>query len=264
MTLIVSEVSRLGIAMAADSAETSGHNCRWNLTHPQPAVRTGAEKIAAIESCRTAIAGWGVAHLGKDQMPTDLFLQDFACDVPRGLGLAKIGERLADRVNKLGGPRACGDGGFHVAGYAHDDGCSYPAIYHVYPDSAGVMQLHFDWPNKHWDGYENSRPEGWRQALDKGSIGWLFNGSIKTYKRLSKEIYRIYEDVKTRPATGHPPSSLSELGVRGRLLRLIVANVCDLYALAGQHPTISKPVSWLTISEKGIQDLHPAKEWLLH
>jgi hypothetical protein len=59
MTLVVSEVTKFGIAMAADSAITESYPSHWTLTSGSPApptVRLGAQKIIPIYAKNAAIA----------------------------------------------------------------------------------------------------------------------------------------------------------------------------------------------------------------
>ena len=86
MTLIVSEISKFGIAMAADSAVTEQYPVDWELSSgisTPPTVRTGAQKIIPIKSINAAISVWGFGTVGipsnlDAQIPIDRFLEDFA------------------------------------------------------------------------------------------------------------------------------------------------------------------------------------------
>ena len=127
MTLIVSDVTKFGIVMLADSAVTQ----RWSqpivlpsgkeLTH---AVRIGAQKIVPLEPINAAISIWGFGTVqsspgdNETRIPVDLFIRDFAELVRAGTSLERVGNQLADAVNSriVVGKE---EGGFHLAGYVN-------------------------------------------------------------------------------------------------------------------------------------------------
>ena len=107
MTLVVSEVSKFGIAMAADSAITTRYHSTFLLQSGKPApptVRTGAQEIVPISAINAVISVWGLGTIGTpvDQdvkIPIDKFLSDFAESVNPRDELDEVGEKLAKVVN---------------------------------------------------------------------------------------------------------------------------------------------------------------------
>ena len=84
MTLVISEVSKFGIVMAADSAITQTFCQSWTLSSGKqvpPTVRTGAQKIVPIRAIDATIAVWGFGTVGTPnhldaRIPVDQFLQE--------------------------------------------------------------------------------------------------------------------------------------------------------------------------------------------
>jgi hypothetical protein len=158
MTLIVSEVSKFGIAMTADSAITEQYPTSWALSSgkpPPPTVRTGAQKIVPIQSINAAISVWGFGTVGMPndldaQIPIDCFLQDFAESIRSGVSLDDVGYRLVNIVNqriKIGQIR----GGFHLAGYSEENSKRFPALYHPVLDSPRITESVFKHDINHID-----------------------------------------------------------------------------------------------------------------
>lgn len=275
MTLIVSEVSRHGIAMATDSADTWEPVGDWGLPsgkEAEPVLRTGAKKLVRIDEIDAAIAGWGIACLGtracpeKLVVPLDAFLLDFASEVKSNESLEEVGSRLSQCVNNRIVPGMPGtQGGFHLAGYTEEEGQRFPALYHIHADDpGGEMKLHLDWPNKHSRCYRCAGIRGWLDELENGGFAFLTNGDFLLYKRLADKLNHLLEEHRQQKDFICPhyeegqPEFRSELEVHGRYLKLLVEIICQLYLLSDKPASIGRPVSWLTISKQRIEEYHPA------
>ena len=265
MTLVVSEVSKFGIAMAADSAITEQFPPSWVLSSGNsvpPTVRTGSQKIIPIKSINAAISVWGFGRVGtpndKDaQVPIDRFLLDFAAPVGNGESLEEIGNRLANTVNdriRIGEVR----GGFHLAGYTWEGEKRFPALYHIHtghrPEGPHEqLKLYRDFP------FGSGRSvDQWLNELESTTF-WIRNGLYDTYSyfqsylndlmnRLQKETNFICPDHSRFP---------TPLEARGRFLRLQIQTICEFYRLSNRLETIAMPISWITISPVGIEYFEP-------
>lgn len=266
MTLIVSEVSKFGIAMAADSAITETCPSSWNLSSNSPVpptVRVGAQKIIPIGSINAAISVWGLGTLGmpdnlEAQIPIDKFLYDFVNSIASGTSLEDVGNRLADVVNsriKIGTVR----GGFHLVGYKDENGKHFPVLYHVHtghnPNGPHEsLKLYRDFP------FGSGRDiDKWLADLQNNVIFWLRNGLFDTYAYFSQYLNELM--VRLAHETGFICPDYSrfntELEARGRFLKLQVQTICEFYRLSNRLETIAMPISWITISPEGITHFEP-------
>ncbi len=265
MTLVVSEVSKYGIAMAADSAITEVYPSSYELfsgRQTPPTVRIGAQKIIPIAKLNSAISVWGIGSVGtpdnpEAQIPVDRFLVDFVELVDENESLEDIGNRLANTINsriRVGEIR----GGFHLAGFSKQGDILFPALYHIHtgPNPNGPhepMRLHLDYPFRSG----RSVPQ-WIQELETTTF-WLRNGLFDTYAYFSDYLNRLMERLKRETNFICPDYERfsSPLEARGRFLKLQIQTICEFYRLSNRLETIAMPISWITISEEGIQNFEP-------
>jgi len=122
MTLVLTEVSILGVAMAADSAVT---------VPPSGRVYIGAQKLLPVYGIDAGLSIWGEGVIGDN--PADEWLQDFiTSDVVSGVALWDMADRLAEKVNQAFGSVIPRRMGIHVGGFDEKDGIRGPAFYHVH------------------------------------------------------------------------------------------------------------------------------------
>jgi hypothetical protein len=265
MTLIVSEVSKFGIAMAADSAITERYPPSWVLTSgvlAPPTVRTGAQKLILINVIDAAISVWGFGAVGTlndpdARIPIDHFLLDFANSVVEDQSLEGVGNRLADLVNsriRVGEIR----GGFHLAGYTQEGGRRFPALYHIHtghnlegPQES--LKLYRDYPFG-----IGLNVDQWLRKLET-NIYWLRNGLYDTYAYFSKYLNELMVRLEKETKFICPDYSQfpTKLEARGRFLKLQIQIICEFYRLSNRLETIAMPISWVTISPEGIEHFEP-------
>ncbi len=265
MTLIVSEVSRFGIAMAADSAITEVYPQNSMLpsgARTPPTVRVGAQKIIPIHSIDAAISVWGFGTVGAGgrpdaMIPIDRYLEDFAKTVKPNSSLEEVGSQLAAMTNdriSVGQIR----GGFHLGGYTVQDGERFPALYHIHTGHKaegphGPLTLHRDYP------FESRRDvDKWLREL-KSTTFWLRNGAIDAYVAFQTHLNDLMNHLRKEADFDCPYHSRfsSALEARGQFLRLQIQTICEFYRLSNRLETIAMPISWITISEKGIKHFEP-------
>ena len=267
MTLIVSEVSKFGIAMTADSAVTEQYPSSWTLSSgisAPPTVRTGAQKIIPIQSINAAISVWGFGSVGMPndldaQIPIDRFLQDFAESIRSGVSLDDVGYQLVDVINeriKIGQIR----GGFHLAGYSQENRKRFPALYHIHtgPNTQvphEALRLYRDYP------FDSGRTvDEWLQELNSTTF-WLRNGLFDTYAIFQGYLNDLMNRLRKETNFDCPDYSKfsSPLEARGRFLKLQIQTICEFYRLSNRLETIAMPISWITISENGIEHFEPIR-----
>ncbi len=146
MTLILTELSKHGIAMAADSALTCIH-ASTGLPKLANGPRNKANKLFFIDHLNVGISAWGLfqvfdIHTGKDYGYVDNWLQNFiTAELAEWMPVRNVAALLADRLNEdfKGNLLHCEkiEGldnrrmGFHVAGFEEVAGVYGPSFYHV-------------------------------------------------------------------------------------------------------------------------------------
>ena len=224
--------------------------------------RSGARKLAKVKAISAGVSVWGMGQvqnmcLPKECLPMDQFLWAFAEMVGNDKTLEDVGRCLAAELNRRVKPGE-GDGGFHLAGYTKDQGRRFPAIYHVYPhpshEPPGSYDLHLDWPFEHWD----RTLDEWLAYIEGGGFAWLMNVDSRAFAEYSSSMNKVMDslqrDADPAGAFNLRPPYKNDLEFRGRFLKLQIEAICELYRLRTGLSIIAKPVSWLTISETGIQD----------
>jgi hypothetical protein len=266
MTLIVSEVSKFGIAMASDSAITEEYPNDFVLPSGKPAsptVRIGAQKLIRIKAINAAISVWGFGTVGtptnRDALiPIDKFLLDFADSINTNLSLDDVGNKLVDLVNpriKVGKVR----GGFHLGGYIQQGQGCFPALYHIHTggksEPPGELKLH-----RHYPFDICTTVEEWMGEL-QNKVFVFRNGLYDTYAYFSEYLNELMMRLQKETGFICPdysrPCFSSPIEARGRFLKLQIQTICEFYRLSNRLETIAMPVSWLTISPSGIENFEP-------
>lgn len=157
MTLVVSDISSLGIVMVGDSAVTR---------LPDDVVSEGAVKVQYSAVANVGFALWGTSLHSEKRL--DRWLSEFiATRIAKDDSVEDIGNRIASDLNDAvrasapPWPRR----GVHVAGFR--DGL--PVLFHVHPgaddEPPHEVRLNKDFPdNQNWTASE------FRQYLDSGVI----------------------------------------------------------------------------------------------
>src|SRR5689334_12177416 len=128
MTLVITHLSSLGIAMAADSALTTFDQRTSNRTSD---ANAGARKLIAVPRLHAAVAAWGRWTIGNEGL--DDWLDRFINDNEHISTLDLFAHQLADELRMCLPP---GDGslriGVQVAGYVPVHDRLMPTFYHVH------------------------------------------------------------------------------------------------------------------------------------
>jgi len=258
MTLALTEVSPLGIAMAADSA----------LTFNGKRSFSGAQKLIPASEIDAGLSIWGDFKVG-DQY-ADEWLQGFvSTHIRSGLRLWDVAQSLAQELNQSSGVR--GWMGIHVAGYDTKDGIRAPAFYHVLN---GHHHVECQDGNVLWVPDEDPPIREFRAECDRSPEAMINspmpyitrNGDIADYVFLSEALPGIFRNIESQTSLQFPyPATLY---TRGEYLRFCIQMVADVYRLSNrrnlsltQAPTVGEthvggPITVLTISERGIQDFY--------
>jgi len=268
MTLVVTEISKHGIVMAADSAIT-----QKSFTDNQITVRTGMQKIIPIPYLKGAMGFWGDSSVLSTDLPKrpvstlDRFLVDFVERHEDCKSIESFGQKLCDDLNskiEIGKYRL----GIQLTGYKNGDDNITPRIFHLHTGKENEPQNEL---RLHHDFICEKRPtvDSWKEAL-KSETFWLRNGDYERYAQFAKPLNELVtkwseQDFCCPDSTKfkHKAKSLgrsenfAELEARGRFIKLQVEFMCDLHQLSNQPNFVSRPVSWIAISPEKIEIFEP-------
>lgn len=256
MTLVLTEVSTLGVAMAADSAVT---------VRPSGRVYIGAQKLLPVYEIDAGLSIWGEGVIGDK--PADEWLQDFiTSDVVSGVGLWDMANRLAEKVNQVFGSVIPRRMGIHVGGFDEKDGIRVPAFYHIHnghyhPEvrNRQIVEIPDEDPPIREFRAHPDHPPGREYRMTR-------NGDFAIFAFLYGQMNPLFDRI--REATGlvfpYPPS----LEARGEYLRFWIKTLVEIYRLSNYRrrilpqpatagdASIGGPVTVLTISESGIKSFY--------
>jgi hypothetical protein len=260
MTLILTEVSTYGVAMAADSA----------VTFPDGRIYIGAQKLLPIPQIDAGISIWGRGDInGTD---ADVWLQNFiGSDVQNGMAIWDMAEALANRLNsEFGGP-ITDRMGIHVGGFDERNGIRGPAFYHIHNG-----HFHYEFGNgRIWEVPEEDPPIRELRVHDDRPpaiyAGDSFpaptrNGDFSIFGTLYDQVHPILNSIQSNTGLSfpHPPS----LAARGEYLRFWINIAREIYRLSNARirilpqpatagdASIGGPVTILTVSDAGIESFY--------
>lgn len=260
MTLVITEVSNFGVAMAADSA----------VTFSSGRVLIGVQKLLPIPQIDAGISVWGRGEIaGQD---ADVWLQNFiANDVNDGMSLWDAANLLAESLNNAFGQQINERMGIHVSGFDERRGIRGPSFYHIHNG-----HYHIEYRNGQILEIPNEDPpiREFRAHMDRPPTIYsdndepltTRNGDFSIFAPLYDSISPLFENVQNQTGLIFPyPRGLAS---RGEYLRFWVKTIIEVYRLSNArrrilpHPitagdaSIGGPVSILTISDSGIESFY--------
>ena len=201
MTLIITELSPLGITMAADTAQTM--ECLNTLGRTEDRAFSGLTKILPVMKLQAGLSYWGWAMMppnSKNGPWTDWWLRSFIANNEgnfESIGdlaallekeLRKIVPPLKDDELKL---MPFGNGGVHLAGYTDIKDKRVPCFWHIHnglsqalPDkkiNPKIENANFDIP-----------PEKYLEFEKGGATVVIRNGDIEAYATLFEKYLKQY------------------------------------------------------------------------
>ena len=243
MTLVLTQLSRHGIAMAADSAVTStvalpGGGTTHRVLH-------GVQKLQMIVHIEAGISCWGMGNINGT--PTDVWIRDFIhryqATTP---DLHSFANALTQELNNIFPPRSP-NSGFHLAGFVAAPNGKLPAFYHVHN---GVSQY-----------YPNINPDIFNANLDfparsyaAGEFGITRNGDYRLYAHFFNYLYDFINSIPANPQfNGVQIPSPDDLLNHAKLLRMQIQFVSGLYDVSNLVPGIGGPITILGIGPNGYE-----------
>jgi hypothetical protein len=259
MTLILTEISDFGIAMAADSAVTipviNAHGDH------QLRVLTGVKKLQVIEKLNAGISIWGLAELTIEhgqKIDTDIWLRDFIqSERPNYNSLSEFAILLQNRIRNYVNPidpiqRPLGNIGFHLAGFVEHEGHQAPTFYHIHNGVSKALEAR----GTHIDptivnANHDLPPNIAQERLAQNQIYLTRNGDFSIYAALFNHIVQFLASLSEYGGITIPQSrNLSE---RAEWLRFQIRTMSELYRLSNLRlPTIGGKIDTLLITSDGI------------
>jgi hypothetical protein len=234
MTLVITEISKFGVVMAADTAETRVVKARSGAHYTR--IKFGSPKLFPIPAINGGVLFWGAGEIllggsGVSRIPTDVWLEDFIVS-ERCQNLEQFSYTLKRTINVLHGPEAPALG-FHVAGVDRTvSGTAAPIFYRIVNrDRHGGHTPEFEIERRDTFPHLEQQPT----VLPDGDDG-------------------VYVDLQERIAAGSPllskrgdPIPRASLRGRAEYQAAWVRLVSDLYQSAGLSRTIGGKVTTLAV-----------------
>ena len=261
MTLVLTELSHCGIAMAADSA----------ITYPNQKILTGYQKLMPIPLLCGGLSCWGLGNIGK--VPTDRWLASLLKTAQQETdSLKSLGDIIARRLNSSLSCPAPGRLGIHIAGYEDTPDGKLPVFYHVHNGHYKVGIVEGDLaiipleepPIREFRCHPDCLP---RRFSSEDTPHFTYNGDFIVFAYLFEVLGGFTHWLEQQiPYMQFPfPDTLD---VRGEALRFWITLVADIYRLSSRRPrfvprpptggttSIGKPISVLTLTQDGIQSFY--------
>lgn len=254
MTLILTEVSKFGIAMTADSAVTE------KIVKPKGVVTyrvlTGVRKLQVVDKLNAGASVWGEGSIGKT--PTDIWLQDLIDgQMANYNSLSDFATLLQDELRLVIAPiniqkNPLGTIGFHLAGFVDYKGNPMPTFYHIHNGTSSALSARGVKINP---AIVNSNhdlpPQLAQQILSTGEMYITRNGDFTIYAALFQDLDNFLQKLSQYGILTIPHSrSLFE---RAEWLKFQIGTMSELYRLSNLHlPTIGGKIDTLLITPSSV------------
>ena len=243
MTLVLTELSSRGIAMAADSAITRTQT-QTGLRHVVP---NAAQKLQVIPYLSAGISCWGLGTIAG--VPTDQWLSSFIDSSTSFTTLQSLADELARQLNAQVPPNASGVNrlGFHLAAFEDFKGTPTPSFYHIHDGPSTVLQqrgITVD-PNQ-FNANHDTPPQLFQQ---RGGVWTIRNGDYQLYAKMFRLLENFFKQL--RPLGIVIPDSQNLID-RAEYLVFQIRTMSEIYRLSNFVPGIGGGIHYLTINQTGI------------
>ncbi len=134
MTLVLTELSSFGIAMAADSAVTNIQT-QTGLRYVTP---NAARKLQTIPHLNAGISCWGLGTI--TDIPTDQWLSNFINSSTSLTTLQSFANELAKQLNAQVSSNGTPSLGFHLAAFENCNGIPMPSFFHIHDGPSTTLE----------------------------------------------------------------------------------------------------------------------------
>ena len=201
MTLVLTQISKLGITMAADTAVLITGRMPNGMCKQR--VLTGVTKLQPISKLHSGISVWGEGRIGGQD--SDIWLDQFirrreseydSLDTFATL----LQEELRTIIPDIDAERnPHGNIGFHLAGFTESGRRRVPTFYHIHNGKSQVLEARgvtID-PRK-INANHDLPPQEVVRFLDQGRTCLIRNGDYALYLQIFEHLRQLLEDLATR------------------------------------------------------------------
>ncbi len=236
MTLVVSDISRLGVIMVGDSAVSRGRE----------SMVSGAVKVQYSTVANIGVALWGNANVGSSRM--DYWISDFIQNfVQPNDTVENVGQKIVEQLNPIlsasGKPWKDLVRGIHLAGYRNGN----PCLFHVHTghdtEPAHELTLYMDYPDgKGWSEYY------FNFLLEFGFIQ-LRNGYHPLFAPLFEHVLEYSKQLRANFNISLPQPTLAS---RLEFYKLLVRFVAGTLVASGERQAVNDIISAVAFNKDGL------------
>lgn len=262
-TLVITKLSKFGVAMVADSA----------ITYDGRRSFVGYQKLFPVPQINAGISIWG--NLDINGTDADEWIKYFINkDVTKDIELSELAEKLREKLDETFGDNLIEENnrmGLHVAGFDRNRGPTLYTInngdYKIMMSERGSIEVSVDSTEENI--IENPplrRFEIDTVYLDEKEQTGRKNGDFGAYDFLAEKFKTIFVELQQYNLSVPYPNNLE---MTGEYLRFMINSTKEIYRLSSENrrvygsvpPTIDYmhiggPVTVLTISKKGINSFY--------
>ena len=257
MTLILTEITRFGIAMSADSAVTRHEPLPGGQYVPK--VLLGIKKLQKIPKLQAGVSIWGQGRI--NDVRTDIWLENFIRtreDEYDTIGdfailLQKELRMHIPDIDVTVPANEWGTIGFHLAGFVEWEGEIIPTFYHIHNGRSQALEERGIMINpKRINANHDLPPQLARELIEQGIVYTTHNGDYRIYVELFSFLRDFFRNLATRRRVIIPYSR--SLKDRAEWLKFQIKTMADLYSFSNLPVSvIGGDIATLTISaEEGI------------
>lgn len=249
MTLVLTEISRYGIVMGADSAvtyktELPDGSKTWR-------VLNGVQKLIPVVHLNAGVSYWGYGNIGS--IETEFWIRDF---IERHLGdtknLKQFALALQDELQwAIGSKLGESECGFHLAGYTRNkEGKLVPDFWHIHN---GPSQYFNNIDPRQFNANHDLAAairQGLYNPRDPAVIYITRNGDYQFYAVWWEAFEQVVDQFLRVQKIDVPKASL--LG-RVDYVRFQIRSISEIYRMSTLLPSIGGEVSTLAIDSTGIR-----------
>ena len=263
MTLVLSEISKFGIAMAADSAITF----RELLPSGNSRLRVvmGAKKLQVIPKINAGISTWGQGsvRVGDDVIQMDTWIENFIAEKEDDYdSLESFANLLESEARNYIQPidvsqYPWGTVGFHLAGFVDYEGDSTPTFYHIHNGRSQALEMRgeiVDDPSV--VNANHDFPPSFARAFSERLLWYRTrNGDLRIYNRLFGILEAFLRKLERESQIVIPyPTSITD---RARWLKFQIKTMAELYEFSNlRTKVIGGDIATLMISAEGTIDFY--------
>jgi hypothetical protein len=247
MTLVLTEISPLGITMAADTAVTFIDK-NTNLSHVQ---NNAALKLQTIPYLNAGISCWGMGTING--VLTDKWLTSFIANNSSLTTLKDFANKLESELNRLIPTNPNPQNarlGFHLAGYEAYQGSSAPSFYHIHEGASTTLQSRGIVVNPNQFNANNDIPPAIALQLVSNGQGWITrNGDYQLYVSIFTLLEKLFQQLQPLGIVIPNTQNLSD---RTEYLVFQIRTISEIYRLSNLIPGIGGNINYVTISQTSL------------